>query len=398
MMYRRIFPDPVSAPVRAEQIRLLFDQGNTILLLGIATGMVAVGMFWSVVNHTSLLVWLTALLLLTLFRLGLNHRYAATARTQPRELERWGRAYVIGTFLSGLLWGSLCLFYDPAWPAAYQVVLFAIFTGITAGAFNTNTPYFVAFPAFFMPPVLWLSFTMLQQSNESVNALGALLLIYVVLMYVSALKFHNRLAQSLAIRFENEQLAAELASSNKLLASLADTDELTGLFNRRSMFARLANEWNRMYRNHKPLSLLYLDIDCFKQYNDTYGHEAGDRCLVKVAQVLHHHALRSSDMAARFGGEEFALILPDTSNKDAHKIAASILANLEMISIPHASSSVTNFVTASIGVATLTPDMADDDAILREAADQALYQAKRQGRNRIVVMDAIPMDDSTLIQ
>lgn len=397
-MLSRALPEPASPQVRAEQIRLLFDQGNTILLLGIATGMVAVGMFWSVVDHTALLLWFAAHVVLSLFRLNLNLRFSTTPRTQAKELVYWGRAYVIGTFLSGLLWGSLCLFYDPAWPAAYQVVLFAIYTGITAGAFNTNTPYFIAFPAFYMPPVLWLSFTMLRQSNESVNALGALLIIYVVLMYLSALKFHNRFAQSLAIRFENEQLAADLASTNLRLASLADTDELTGLYNRRSMFARLGNEWNRMYRNRRPLSLLYVDIDCFKQYNDTYGHESGDRCLVKVAQVLHHHALRSSDMAARFGGEEFALILPDTNNIDAQKIAASILADLEMISIPHASSTVTDYVTISVGVATLTPDMPDHDAALRETADHALYQAKRQGRNRIVAMDVAHRDDTALIQ
>ncbi|MBU3903165.1 MAG: GGDEF domain-containing protein, partial [Gammaproteobacteria bacterium] len=120
------------------------------------------------------------------------------------------------------------------------------------------------------------------------------------------------------------------------------------------------------------------------QYNDTYGHEAGDQCLIRIAKLLHNHALRSSDMAARFGGEEFALILPETGKQDAERIAASIINDLAHLHIPHTGSTVTDHVTVSIGIASMSPDEPDNDSVLREAADLMLYQAKHAGRNRFV--------------
>ena len=383
-MLRRLLPDTPSPKVKAEQIRLLYDQGTTIQLLGIATGCVAVYMFWGIVDHAQLLLWLSVHLLLTLARLLLNHNFKRV-QTRTDNLDRWGHFYVIGTFLSGLVWGSLCLFLDPSWPPPDQIILFAIYTGIIAGAFNTNTPYFIAFPAFYLPPVLWLCYTMLQQRAEGFATLITLFGIYIVLMYVSALKFHARLNRSLLLRFENEGLANRLAHSNVKLATLADTDELTGLRNRRAMFKRLNEEWNRHHRARKPLTLMYLDIDCFKQYNDTYGHECGDQCMVRIAQLLQDHAQRSSDLAARFGGEEFALILPETSLKEAEPIAASILQELHLLQIPHATSTVAGHTTISIGIAALIPDRPDNDIVLRQAADEALYKAKNSGRNRFIV-------------
>jgi diguanylate cyclase (GGDEF)-like protein len=201
---------------------------------------------------------------------------------------------------------------------------------------------------------------------------------------VTALKYHNSLSKSLAIRFENERLANELAISNQRLIAIADTDELTGLANRRAMFKCLTSEWNRHYRARIPFSLMYIDLDFFKQYNDSYGHEGGDQCLIKIAELLRNHALRSSDLAARFGGEEFALILPNTGNVEAAQIATSILQNLKAMQIPHVASKIATYVTVSIGVATVVPDQPDNYGMLREAADQALYRAKRTGRNRIV--------------
>ncbi len=378
------FPTKPNMQVRAEQIRMLYAQGNTIQLLGILTGIIAVSVFWGQADHDMLILWLSAHIIVSLVRLGINAQFARQQPSDPRSMQRWANLYVAGTFISGLIWACLCLFYEASWPAPYQLTLFAIYTGIISASYSTHSPYFIAYIAFYLPPAGFLTYTLLQQPEEGYTALAILVSIYIVVMYISAFKYHRSVTRLLEVHFENQRLSNELSASNQRLSSLADTDELTGLFNRRSMFNRLRGEWNRHYRSRTMLSLLYIDLDCFKQYNDTYGHEAGDQCLIRISKLLHNHALRSSDMAARFGGEEFALILPETSKKDAENIAASIIDDLALLHIPHTGSTVTDHVTVSIGIAGLIPDEPDNDSELRELADQMLYEAKHAGRNRLV--------------
>lgn len=379
-----IFPAKPDMQVRAAQIRMLYEQGNTIQFLGILTGILAVTMFWELSDHGMLLLWLAVHVIVSALRLRLNAQFARQQHSGVRSMQKWANLYVAGTFISGLTWASLCLFYDASWPAPYQLILFAIYTGIISASYSTHAPYFIAYIVFYLPPSVYLAYTLLQQHAEGFRILTALVTIYILVMYFSALKYHRSVTRLLETHFENERLANELSSSNRRLSSLADTDELTGLYNRRSMFNRLGSEWNRHFRSRTMLSLLYIDLDCFKQYNDTYGHEAGDQCLIRIAKLLHNHALRSSDMAARFGGEEFALILPETSRQDAERIAASIINDLAHLHIPHTGSSVIGHVTVSIGIASMVPDEPDNDSALRERADQMLYEAKHAGRNRLV--------------
>jgi diguanylate cyclase (GGDEF)-like protein len=399
-MLKRFLPVPVSSTVESEQIRLLYHQGATIQLLGIVTAIVSVVMFWNVADHTVLGLWFSVHLIITLLRLAAAFKFNQREFNKLHPSKRWGQGYVFGAFVSGLVWGSLSLVYDPSWPAPYQVMLIVIYTGITAGAFNTHSSYFAAFPAFYLPPVMCLTYTLLGQKEEGFAELTSLFMIYTVLMYVSALKYHNRLAHSLEIRFDNERLAEQLAGTNRQLAQLADLDDLTGMDNRRSMDRHLSKEWSRAYRTSKPLSLLIVDVDFFKQYNDNYGHDAGDECLTRVAKVLRDHAKRSSDMAARFGGEEFAVILPETGKDDASRIAEAIRTDLEKLKIPHASSKISEFVTISIGTATIIPKEAEYSDQLRLAADKALYQAKNLGRNRVIQANscsASPTEKRTIV-
>ncbi len=383
-MINFLLPDKASDEVRAEQIRLVYHQGVTIQFLGLLTALISVAMFWKVSSHTTLLIWLTFMILLSVIRIIETVTFNKKVITDYLIIKKWGYAYVLGTFLSGIIWGGLAFLFETSWPAPYQVILFVIYTGITAGAFNTNTPFFIAFPAFYLPPVLCLIFVMLRQTSEGFAELTGLFIIYIVLMYVSAIRFHNRLANSLKLRFKNEQLANQLSESNRLLAELADRDELTKLDNRRSMDKYLSNEWNRHQRNQQPLSLLFIDIDYFKQFNDTYGHEGGDQCLVKVSQILQNNVRRSVDMAARFGGEEFAVILPETGEKEAINVAEKIRNELATYKIPHESSAISPYLTLSIGVATMVPESKNHAGLIRVMADDALYKAKKEGRNRIV--------------
>ena len=389
-MLKRLLPVPVSPEVNGEQIRLLYQQGTVIQLLGIVTALVCVVFYWPVVAHAQLLLWLGLHVALSVLRLVRTHRFNRQPPHRPADLARCARSYVLDTFVSGLVWGSFCLFFDPAWPTHYQVVLIIIYTGIISGAFNTHAAYFIAFPAFYLPPVAMLVFTTLHQARDGYAELAVLFLIYTILMYFSALRFHNRLAESLETRFDNARLADELADSNRQLRELAEKDQLTGIPNRRSLDRCLEHEWNRHGHHGQALSLLFVDVDCFKQYNDHYGHQAGDQCLIRVARLLHEHARRPGDLAARFGGEEFAMVLPDTDASTAHHIAEAIRRDFAALQLPHAASPTLAHVTVSIGVATLVPEQTKTGAHLLRAADEALYAAKHGGRNQVAVAAQTP--------
>jgi diguanylate cyclase (GGDEF)-like protein len=172
------------------------------------------------------------------------------------------------------------------------------------------------------------------------------------------------------------------------LERLATRDGLTGIANRRSFDEKLSNEWKRERRDLRTLSLLMIDVDHFKRYNDTYGHQAGDHCLQQIASVLEKVSYRPGDLVARYGGEEFAVILTATDAEGATIVAKRILDHVAALAIPH-SGGEGGHVTLSIGVATSLPqpDMTRDGLIA--SADSALYKAKHSGRNRFVVQQTL---------
>lgn len=161
------------------------------------------------------------------------------------------------------------------------------------------------------------------------------------------------------------------------------SDGLTGLGNRRYFEKRLHEEWSRAIRLHSPLSLLFIDIDHFKRYNDHYGHLQGDDCLRRVAEAIHHAVKRDIDVAARYGGEEFVIMLPDTDMAGAEQVGRELQQAIRKLQIEHRGSNVKPFITLSIGIATRIPCFPEKPQELLQAADTALYQAKERGRNRI---------------
>jgi diguanylate cyclase (GGDEF)-like protein len=172
------------------------------------------------------------------------------------------------------------------------------------------------------------------------------------------------------------------------LESLARTDALTGLANRRALDEYLADAWPRALRESSPLGLLLVDIDHFKAFNDTYGHQAGDACLRQVAEAVHLCARRHGDMAARYGGEELALVLPGCDPDALRSLAEAVCRAVRALDIPHAESYTAQMVTVSVGAASLWPGRLGQDegpASLVALADLALYDAKAGGRNRVAV-------------
>ncbi|HWV07942.1 GGDEF domain-containing protein [Pseudomonas sp.] len=183
---------------------------------------------------------------------------------------------------------------------------------------------------------------------------------------------------------ERKKTEEQLVILQKELEALSFRDGLTGVANRRMLDSTLELEWTLARRNNQPLSLIMLDIDFFKQYNDHYGHIQGDDCLKRVARVLGASATRARDLVARFGGEEFVILLPEADARAAAKVAERCRQAIFKEQIPHAHSPVGQLLTISLGVGTLTPAAQDTPLAFIEAVDRRLYQAKQAGRNRIV--------------
>ena len=186
------------------------------------------------------------------------------------------------------------------------------------------------------------------------------------------------------LRDMTDQKRAEAA-----LKTLAASDGLTGLANRRSFDQTLAMEWSRAERTKKPLSLVLVDVDHFKLYNDLHGHQRGDECLRAVASIIGETALRPADLSARYGGEEFAIVMPETEQKAAVKVAERLRGMLAKLQLNHGAAGAGPLVTFSIGIATRIPDETVQADWLLTKADEALYAAKHAGRNRVVCADHI---------
>ncbi|MBE9115446.1 GGDEF domain-containing protein [Lusitaniella coriacea LEGE 07157] len=165
---------------------------------------------------------------------------------------------------------------------------------------------------------------------------------------------------------------------------LATVDALTQLANRRAFDRYLTQQWQKMLRKQLPLSLLICDIDCFKQYNDTYGHLAGDDCLRKIGQIFTESIDSACSLMARYGGEEFAAVLPHTDLEQAIAVVEKIQKAIEQLNIPHARSRVSDRVTLSIGLTCTIPSNGSSPSTLLDEADRLLYQAKQSGRNQCI--------------
>jgi diguanylate cyclase (GGDEF)-like protein len=179
------------------------------------------------------------------------------------------------------------------------------------------------------------------------------------------------------------RLQLELKSARDHLKSLSTIDGLTQVANRRKFDETMENEWRRNRRNQHPISLIMMDIDFFKAYNDHYGHLAGDECLKTMAREISAMARRPADLFARYGGEEFVLLLPEVDIKGAGFVARQVQEIVKTVGVPHAYSLIAEYVTLSMGVATLVPQEGQAHYDLIYAADKLLYLAKQNGRNQI---------------
>ncbi|MEH2381840.1 MAG: EAL domain-containing protein [Nostoc sp.] len=208
----------------------------------------------------------------------------------------------------------------------------------------------------------------------------------------SEVNLFKQLAGQAAIAIQQSELYHQLQQANQELQRLASSDGLTQVGNRRCFDDTFNAEWQRLAREQGSLSLILCDVDYFKLYNDTHGHLAGDDALRQVAKAISQTVKHPADLVARYGGEEFAVILPNTDIEGAIAVARDIQTNVSALQIPHLHSHISEFITLSLGVATIIPHSQLSPATLIAAADQGLYQAKAQGRNCVVQMDCEDAD------
>jgi two-component system, cell cycle response regulator len=204
-----------------------------------------------------------------------------------------------------------------------------------------------------------------------------------------------KLGDGLAITFrdisDRKQIETTLKNANLRLTHEINIDSLTQIANRRRFDEYIAQEWSRCDRERKYLSLLLCDVDYFKAYNDTYGHQAGDSCLHEVAKGIERAVKRPADVAFRYGGEEFAVILPHTDGEGAIKVAEEIQEQIQKLDLVHVASKISEIITLSVGVSSIIPSNQTSPHSLISAADSGLYEAKIQGRNRIIYRSVVEL-------
>ena len=343
-----------------------------------------------------LLVWAAAIVPLTGARLHLALRYQrqmagrTAAARGPVEIvtpEAWAQRFTYGAWAFGALWGAASLvLLMPGHHFEKMLIIWAQ-AGIATGAVMRNH----------VSPAAALGQSLLIQLSLMLVAIATLNPFYagfsvLILLHIATMRSTARHlgAQAIALlRADVEKTALldnlnrlndELRQSNAVLSALSMTDDLTGIANRRRFFARLNDDWYRCRRQGMPLSLLLIDVDHFKAFNDHYGHPAGDACLRAVAATLETTLQRSGDIAARYGGEEFAVLL-SVEPDGAEEIARRVHDAIATLAIPH-QRAPGGTLTVSIGIATVRPGPAATPGRLIEAADRGLYQAKRDGRDR----------------
>lgn len=340
-------------------------------------------LFYSFVPAQQTLLWLSA----NLGVLALRWLHVTWRRHRPfeRSLSWLEHELFIGVTITSIIWGSGVLLYIDALPASYRASMVVLATLILTGGSMMLIGSRRCFFGFIIPLGIAL-LVELGLGSEQERVLACMLAGYLFVFLTSLVRRLRRdHLSSLYHRFANADLAAELKAVSEHLQHTSRLDGLTGIANRAYLDYSLDLAWRRCRRARAPLSLILLDVDYFKQYNDLYGHQAGDECLQQVAAVLSEAQRREDDLAARYGGEEFALLLPATNHQGAWQVAELVRQRIKQCDISHARSKVSAVVTCSIGVATIVPDSSLALSSLIQKADAALYQAKHNGRDRVEV-------------
>ena len=405
--------------IKAKRLNILYGQSYSILYLSTLLAVSMTIVFRNHLSSASIIAWLLIFFSVTGIRLYRSHAFSNSENTSS-NVDYWFSWHLFGVTISGVIWGCFILLLAQSSDIAYLSLATMCAAGLCASAATAYSASLVSFLVFSIPLLSPIGGFLVLSEHPTAITMGFFVFLFLITIIAISYQLNKSMTSSLGLQIEKEDLLAALESekqqvidtnktlkndiqkkiqieakllyekknaeeiSNKLRA-LSTQDGLTGINNRRRFDEALYNEWYRAARLSTPLSLIICDIDKFKEYNDTYGHLAGDKCLTRIAHLIDDSARRAGDMAARFGGEEFVIILPDTESSNAQDIAEQLRRAILDLEIPHESSSVTDIITASFGVFTTLPEKDLFPETMIEFADKALYQAKDQGRNKVVL-------------
>ncbi|WP_051333389.1 diguanylate cyclase [Aliagarivorans marinus] len=326
-------------------------------------------------------VWLIACLVLCIatslhVRRHLEH-HSITYLVQ----QRW---YFVLSSCSGLLWGLGILLFAPALENEWKLVI-VLLVGLMMGLLAIpNLLSIRSFSGTVLPSLIALAVMAASASPAVILAVVLVWLVFgMLILLLKRAKFW--LGSSLDQHHRDRELLSELTSDHQAMRERSELDSLTQVYNRAKFEQMLEHYWRLASRASTSMSVLMIDVDFFKPYNDNYGHVAGDQCLRLVADTLRAALQREDDLLARYGGEEFVMILPTTSSKGAIQVSERIKQHMATASLRHEYSAVASHVTVSIGICCLTPSYHNSSIEILEKADQALYQAKLRGRNQAVI-------------
>ncbi len=385
----------------AAQLEMLMQTGQlatiTMHMVGV---LAAVAMFWPYMDIASILLWVALFLIFLLVR-SLTMSNALVERKYQLNPRRVFWQLLCGAAITGLAWAAFYIYAAHFVPVTTQYIILLLIMMITAFSLAYSAvirEYFVVYMFASLWPIAWWSLANFEAQPYNL-VIGLTLLAFCLLLLHICNQTYKSFRNMISLTWERERFSRELGdltgslrernrelqSARKQLTELANVDDLTGLCNRRMVNRVLREEINRARRMGSELSVIMLDVDCFKKYNDTYGHPAGDAVLQTLGSILQRASTRSGEVAARYGGEEFILVLPGASSASAMGTASHLRAMVEEERIPHDSSDVADFVTVSQGVVTLRPESGHDPEHIIKQADAALYEAKDSGRNTISI-------------
>ncbi len=414
--------------LKAKATELLYAQAHISLLATQSAAVVFIIAMWGKANSNILLNWIAAFSVLNGVRYFQIGAYFKDSKRNA-DSERWNFRFLVGTTASGSLWGLFAVLVLPVQDPNYTALTILVISGLAGGAIGTYAMSRAAYVIYASTSMLPLCYVLLIQSSDILRLFGILVGIYYLFITATMFRLTPLVNQGVNLQFENLELLKQienekdtvLALNKKLqqdidrrketeqelltakneaenladaLATLSVLDGLTNITNRRGFDEFLENAWNRGIRNSSPISLIMIDVDYFKAYNDHYGHPAGDEVLRKIATTIEKRTRKGCDLAARYGGEEFAIVLPDNNLGQAEMVAEKIRCAIEQLALPHEQSEIGQYVTASLGIACVLPsrDMPRDMFVVE--ADKALYAAKTSGRNRIHANPTITPDRS----
>ena len=407
MIYQRHIPEDELLFI---QLETLMQNGRVATLISQLIGVVSTLLvFWQYLSPVVMLAWASACLVFLL----LHQLYISNALADRRYQSNPRRVYwqlIIGTAIAGAIWSAAYIYAASRVPITMQymfLLLIVMITIFSMGYSIVIREYFLVYVFTSLWPIAW--WTLVHYWDHTYNFLiGFMLLAFCALLVSLSDRVYQSFRNMVSLNWERESITRELSEltgslrernrelrdARRQLTDLANIDDLTGLGNRRMINTVLQDEINRARRTGISIAVILVDVDYFKNYNDNYGHPAGDIVLKRLAELMRRASNRAGEMVGRYGGEEFILILPGASRSSALRTAKRLKQLVVDENIPHAKAEVADHITISQGLASVVPgtDMNPDELVKR--ADTALYLAKGKGRNAIVFDSPVQVEES----